>query len=205
MELFVDASEKAIGAVLQQVVDGERQLLAFWSKLLDAGQQKWSCYERGLYVFYASIRHFQYVLDARLFTLYTDHRPVVNWFYSRTSASPRQSRHLDLIAQFTNDVRHVAGPDNIADALSRPFEPPLLNAILPELPSVDYLDVALAQRRDTEISQLRLDNDSSLDLEELPLADHIAEHSTSCHSSLSALSCIENLSWPCSFGAAEQY
>ena len=139
---------------------------------MDAGQQKWS-YERELYACYASIRHFQYMLDARLFTLYTDHRPVVNRFYSWTSpASPRQSRHLDFIAQFTNDVRHVAGPDNIADALSRPFEPPLLNAILPELPSINYLHGAIAQRRDTEISQLRLHNDTSLDLQELPLADH---------------------------------
>ena len=173
LELFVDASEKAIGAVLQQAVEGERQPLAFWSKSLDVAQQKWSCYERELYACYASIRHFQYMLDARLFTLYTDHRPVVNRFYSRTSpASPRQSRHLDFIAQFTNDVRHVAGPDNVADALLRPVEPPVINAILPELPSIDYLHVALAQRRDAEISLLRRDNDTSLDLEELPLADH---------------------------------
>ena len=34
--------------------------------------------------------------------------------------SPRQSRHLDYISQFTSDIRHVPGSDNaVADALSR--------------------------------------------------------------------------------------
>lgn len=35
-------------------------------------------------------------------------------------ASPRQLRHLDFIGQFTTDLRHIAGDENIvADTLSR--------------------------------------------------------------------------------------
>ena len=39
---------------------------------------------------------------------------------SRTDRhSPREVRHLDFIAQFTTDIRHVSASDNVADALSR--------------------------------------------------------------------------------------
>ena len=34
--------------------------------------------------------------------------------------SPRQTRHLSFVAEFTNDVQHVSSRDNVvADALSR--------------------------------------------------------------------------------------
>ena len=37
-----------------------------------------------------------------------------------SSRSPRQTRQLDFVAQFTSDIRHIKGTDNpVADALSR--------------------------------------------------------------------------------------
>jgi len=61
------------------------------------------------------------MVESRQFTLYTDHKPIVLSIRKRPdSCSPRQLRHLDYIAQFTCDIRHIKGEDNVvADALSR--------------------------------------------------------------------------------------
>ena len=60
LELIIDASDRAVGAVLQQILCGKSQSLAFWSKALTPAQKAWSCFERELFACYASIKHFQY-------------------------------------------------------------------------------------------------------------------------------------------------
>ena len=177
-ELIVDASGFCIGATLQQVNNGLSQPLAFWSKSLTESQKSWSAFERELYAYYASIKHFQYLLDAKEFILKTDHCPIVDKFRSNTLAtSPRQQRYFDYIAQMTNKVQHVAGVSNVADALSRPPEHTEsdINAILPEEPSLDYLRIAISQRGDPEIERLRQGESiaaPSLRVTPVLLADH---------------------------------
>ena len=120
-ELIVDASGFCIGATLLQIDNGLCQPLAFWSKSLTESQKSWSAFERELYACYASIKHFQYLPDAKEFILKTDHCPIVDKFRSNTLAtSSRQQRYFDYIAQMTNKVQHVAGVSNVADVLSRP-------------------------------------------------------------------------------------
>ena len=58
LELISDASDSAVGAVLQQISNGLRQPLAFWSKALTHSQRSWSCFERELFACYAAIKHF---------------------------------------------------------------------------------------------------------------------------------------------------
>ena len=72
-ELITDASDRAVGAVLQQISCGKCQPLAFWSKALSPAQKTWSCFER-------SIKHFQYSLESCNFTLKTDRKPIVKKF-----------------------------------------------------------------------------------------------------------------------------
>jgi cleavage and polyadenylation specificity factor subunit 1 len=61
------------------------------------------------------------MLEARYFTIFTDHKPITYAFQeNRDKCSPRQFNHLDFIAQFTTDIRHISSQDNVvADALSR--------------------------------------------------------------------------------------
>jgi hypothetical protein len=60
------------------------------------------------------------MLEARHFTIFTDHKPVIYAFQQKwDKSSLRQLNHLDFVAQFTTDIRHISGQDVVADNLSR--------------------------------------------------------------------------------------
>jgi cleavage and polyadenylation specificity factor subunit 1 len=121
LALVTDASTAAMGAVLQQRIDNVWQPLAFFSRKLNPAQQKYRAYDRELLAVYEAVKHFRHMLKARHFVIFTDHKPITYSFQQkRDKCSPRQFNHLDFVAQFTTDVRHISGQDNVvADALSR--------------------------------------------------------------------------------------
>ena len=122
LTLAVDASEKHVGAVLQQTVRGESRPLAFYSAKLNHAQTKYSAFDRELLGCYMAVKHFRWLVEGRKFTILTDHKPLVYAVQSLSQDRPaRQLRHLSLIAEYTSDVQHIAGRKNVvADALSRP-------------------------------------------------------------------------------------
>lgn len=93
-----DASDMAIGAVLQQRNGGNWQPLAFFSRKLSPTQRKYSPYDRELLAIYESIKYFKHMVEARPFTIFTDHKPLTFAFRTRRDqCSPRQFRYLDFI------------------------------------------------------------------------------------------------------------
>lgn len=94
------------------------------------------------------------MVEARDFTMYTDHKPFSFAFHSRKeNCSPRQLRHLDLIAQLTMDI---SSKNNlVADTLSRIEE--ISQPVTAE-------KIALAQRTDQELEEI-LKTDSSVQSE----------------------------------------
>jgi len=121
LALVTDASTTAMGAVLQQRVQDVWQSLAFFSRKLSPAQQKYSAYDRELLAIYEAMRYFRHMLEARHLTILTDHKSLTFAFHQkRNKCSPRQFNHLDFVSQFTTDIRHISGQDNVvADALSR--------------------------------------------------------------------------------------
>ena len=102
-------------------INSEWQPLAFFSKKLNSAQLNYSAFDRELLAIVLSIRHWRFMLEARQFHILTDHKPLT-YALSRISEpwSARQQRSLGLIAEYTSDIRHIAGKENIvADALSR--------------------------------------------------------------------------------------
>jgi hypothetical protein len=74
------------------------------------------------------------MLEARYFIIFTDHKPITYAFQQkRNKCSPRQFNYLDFVAQFTTDIRHILGQNNVvADTLSRVESvttPPSYNAL----------------------------------------------------------------------------
>ena len=136
LSLAVDASATHVGASLQQRDPSAAawEPLGFYSKKLDAAQLKYSAFDRELLACYLGIRHFRHMLEGRSFVVYTDHKPLVSAL--RRSTDPwtaRQCRQLAYVAEYTSDIRHIAGPNNVvADALSRPPPSPPA-AVSPQL------------------------------------------------------------------------
>lgn len=162
LALVTDASDVALGAVLQQQYqDNVWQPLAFFSRKLSPSQTKYSPYDRELLAIYEAIKYFRHMLEARHFTIYTDHKPISFAFHERKhNCSPRQYRHLDYISQFTTDIRHISGKNNVvADTLSRVAE---LQA------PVDLTMLAKSQVSDPEMAE-HLNSTSSLRLKRLEL------------------------------------
>lgn len=119
--LLTDASDCAVGAVLQQQVGSVWQPLAFFSRQLRRPEMQYSVFDRELLALYLAIRHFRYYLDGRPFTAFTDHKPLT--YAIKKTADPwsaRQQRQLSYISEYTTDIRYVTGTANpVADALSR--------------------------------------------------------------------------------------
>lgn len=156
LALMVDASDIAMGAALHQVRNNSFEPLSFYSAKFSDTQRRYSTYDRELLAAYSAIRHFRYMLEGRNFTLYTDHKPLVFAFQQKPDkASPRQLRHLDFIGQFTTDIRHISGAENVvADALSR------VDAITSD-PCFDFEVLATAQNGNLELNGM-LNTESGL-------------------------------------------
>ncbi|UYV65202.1 hypothetical protein LAZ67_3003566, partial [Cordylochernes scorpioides] len=147
--LTVDASDFAVGAALHQQVGNNFQSIA------------------ELLAVYLAIKHFRHFLEGRQFPVYTDHKPLTYAFQQNLDkASPRQCRHLDFIGQFTTDIRHIAGCENVpADFLSR-VEP------ISHHQPYDPKSLAEAQAVDQELQALLTsENRSSLQLEKVQIPE----------------------------------
>lgn len=76
LALFVDASQYALDAALQQNSKQFWEPLAFFSKKFNPSQQKWSTYDREIYAIYEAVKYFRPMLEARHFIIFTDHKPL---------------------------------------------------------------------------------------------------------------------------------
>lgn len=151
ISLFTDASNKAVGAVLQQYDKGIWQPLGFFSKKLNPAEVKYSTLDRELLAIYLSVKHFRYFVEGRNFTVYTDHKPLTTAMSSTAERSPRQSRHLEFISQFTTDIQHVKGKNNVvADFLSRIDEPEVASMKV----NLELKALVELQKEDAEIKEL---------------------------------------------------
>lgn len=150
--------------MLQQAVHSCLQPIAFFSRKLSTTQSRYSAFGKELLAAYSSIRHFRHYLEGRPFTLWTDHKPLLGALASAgRNYTPRGTRHLAYITEFTTDVRHISGSSNVvADALSRIstiFTGPL-----------GITDLAVAQAHDPELRRLRTPGTtSSLKLRDISL------------------------------------
>ena len=124
LALTTDASNSAVGGVLEQRGPDGWEPLAFYSSKLKPNEQMWPPYDRELLGAFKGIRHFKEMIEGRAFTLYTDHQSLIPSLSKKTdSHTARQIYQLSCIAEYTTDIRYVQGKANlVADALSRPNE-----------------------------------------------------------------------------------
>ena len=96
--------------------------LGFFSRKLTPAELKYATFDRELLAAYATIQHFQELLECCSFQLWTDHKPLVAALESAaTPKTPRRQRQMAYILEITTDMVHTPGTSNVvADMLSRP-------------------------------------------------------------------------------------
>ena len=136
LALSCDASDLAVGAVLEEYQDGEWKPIGFWSRHLPPSKQQWSCFRRELLAIQGGIRNFKQDIYGRELIIFTDHRSILGAMASPNLQvnDPVASRALSEIAQYSQDIRYKPGKLNLlADALSRPSGTPPGLAYCPEV------------------------------------------------------------------------
>ena len=130
LALTTDASNSAVGAVLEQKGSNGWEPLAFYSAKLQEHQRLWPPYDRELLAAFKATRHFRPMIEGRAFTLFTDHQSLVPSMTKKSEPhTARQAYQLSCISEYTTDIRYLEGKANVvADALSRP----------PQTAEVDY-------------------------------------------------------------------
>ena len=166
--IMSDASDTAIGAVLQQCIDNTWQPIAYFSRKLSPPETRYSTFDRELLAVYAAIKHFRHFVEGRVFHVLTDHKPLTYSMATRADHySPRQARQLDFISQFTTDIRYIKGADNpVADALSRVDVSSLQDDSCS--PVIDLEELAAAQKEDADLCD-SIRSPKSLQLASVPL------------------------------------
>lgn len=162
--LMCDASDTGVGAVLQQRVGNDWKPLGYFSKGLTTTQRKYSTYDRELLAVYLAIIHFRGMIKGRELTVFTDHKPLTYAFskISSNKETPRRTRQLLYISEFTSDIQYVNGSDNVvADALSRTVE----SIVCPT--DINFDEVAQAQEHDQQLRDLLAGNETKQRLQRI--------------------------------------
>ena len=77
LELTTDASASAAGAVLNQVRNGVKEPIAFFSRKFTENEAAKSAFDRELLAVYMALRNFEWLLGQE-FTIVTDHKPLAH-------------------------------------------------------------------------------------------------------------------------------
>ena len=169
LNITCDASDVAVGGVLQQYLNGMWQPLLFFSKKLSPAETRYSAFDRELLAVYATIKHFRHNLEGRNFFVNTVHKPLT-FVMSAVTERPslRQTRHLAFIAEFTTDIRCVKGETNfVAHVLSRPSV-----SVIDNGPAINYKDLSIDQAQDAEFTRLRHSTSSTMNFKLLKSCDN---------------------------------
>lgn len=153
--LSVDASNSAVGAVLQQWKDGRLQPVAYMSKRLSQAEANYDARQKELLAQVLGIEHFRTYLFGKKFLLLTDHHSLVGLTGTgEQPLVPRLVRWITRLSEYDYDVQYVKGNTNVAaDALSR----------APHVVNTEFADVAtvvatkLDEDRGSQLQAIRQD------------------------------------------------
>lgn len=116
-----DASGFAVGAVLQQDHGHGLQPIAYLSKKMLPAERNYPVHEQELLAIVVALRSWRHYLHGSHFRIIvkSDHKSL-QYFKTQPHLSARQTRWLDLLAEFDFDIEYTIGKENVvADGLSR--------------------------------------------------------------------------------------
>ncbi|GFW94160.1 transposon Tf2-8 polyprotein [Trichonephila clavipes] len=151
LSLCTDASDFAVGAVLQQLENEGWKPIAFYSKKLNETQTRYSTYGRELLRIYLSVKHFKHLLEGNDFVIYTDYKPLTFAFKQKKMKKHHQDNN-DNFNTFQNLVvtfnMYWVKDNVVADALSR----------IDSISEINFEEIAEEQTTDEELQKLLHNN-----------------------------------------------
>ena len=115
-----DASDFAMGAVLQQEQNGNIRVISYVSKTFDAAEHQYCTTKKELAAVIYALKTFRhYVFGTEKFLLRTDHG-ALNSLFRVPAPIQQQARYLDFLADYNFEIQHRAGVNHgNFDGLSR--------------------------------------------------------------------------------------
>ena len=118
-QLFTDACDRSIGALLTQEVDGVYKPVYYLSHHLSDSQQRWPIIEKECYAIVFAIEKFRHFLEGKDFKIFSDHNPL-KYIQSTENKNAKLQRWAIKISAFGGRIEFIKGKLNVqADFLSR--------------------------------------------------------------------------------------
>ena len=120
-EVTLDGSQFAYGATLSQLIDGERRVIAYFSRKIQEHKRVWPQTQLEFETLYQTLKYWSiYLRGCQNFSIVTDCRPLLNITTIFSKMSSNIIRKLQFLANFRFTIRHISGAENhVADMLSR--------------------------------------------------------------------------------------
>jgi hypothetical protein len=114
LEVWTDASNTAVGAVLMQ----NGHPIAYESRKFSSAERNYNTTDREMLAIIHALRTWRCYLEGAQFKVKCDHK-ALSFFKTKVEVTPRQARWLEFLERFNLSIDHVAGKINVSDVLSR--------------------------------------------------------------------------------------
>src|SRR5437763_1339419 len=119
-----DASDFAVGAVLQQDQGQGPQPVAYTSRKMNPAEWNYPAHDKELLTIMHALAKWRVYLHGRPFTIYSDHATLTH-LKNQPNLNAKQVRWLGKMQDFDFKIVHIPGKQNIVtDALSRQANSP---------------------------------------------------------------------------------
>jgi len=119
-EVYTDASQFALGAVLMQNQGKGLQPVAYLSRKLSPAERNYPTGDREMLGIYYALQQWRCYLEGAVFKVNSDHLNHT-WFNKKQDLSRRQAKWSQWIESYYSgtEIAYKAGKDNLSDPLSR--------------------------------------------------------------------------------------
>ena len=121
-QVIADASPVGMGAVLVQKQQRQHRVISYVSRSLTVVDRRYSQTEKEALALVWVCERFHLYLYGIKFEMVTDHKPLEMINSPRSKPSARIERWVLRLEPYTYKVKHIPGPKNIANLLSRLFK-----------------------------------------------------------------------------------
>ena len=177
LELHIDASTVGLGAVLYQVIDGAKKVIAYASRSLSKSEERYPAHKLEFLCLKWSVceKFNDYLWGAPKFLVRTDNNPLT---YVLTTAKLDATGHrwLAALASFDFEIEYTLGVSNQdADALSRLLSGRIDIASVQAMRSVDFAPFAATMAVFAEKAEEETSPFPHISLAELRQAQNVNE------------------------------